>query len=180
MKLSAVITPDNASNPNVRWISTDTDVLTIDSRTGFATAISEGVTTIKAVSTSNPNMVSNEIVITTYNQDTIIDENNLFVGKTFFASGVSYGVNNADVTFTVKDNKSASLTITISVMGQEFKNTINVSFNTYDEVTGIYEFESADGAIVNVTLAEDGSYVSLTYKTTEGDVFTNVTLNKVK
>lgn len=180
MKLSAVVTPDNASNPNVRWISTDTDVLTIDARTGFATAISEGVTTIKAVSVTNPSMVSNEILVTTYAQDTINDENNLFVGKTFFASNVTYGVNTADVTFLVKDNKSASLTITISVMGQEFKNTINVSFNFYDDVTGVYEFESEDNAIVNVTLASDGSYISLTYKTSEGDVFTNITLNKVK
>ena len=125
-------------------------------------------------------MVSNEIVVTTYAQDTIDDENNLFVGKTFFASNVTYGVNTADVTFTVKDNKSASLTITISVMGQEFKNTINVSFNYYDEVTGIYEFESEDNAIVNVTLAVDGSYVNLTYKTADSDVFTNIVLNKVK
>jgi hypothetical protein len=93
---------------------------------------------------------------------------------------VTYGVNTADVTFLVKDNKSASLTITISVMGQEFKNTINVSFNFYDEVTGIYEFESEDIAIVNVTLAGDGSYISLTYKNSDGDVFTNITLNKVK
>ena len=65
-------------------------------------------------------------------------------------------------------------------MGQEFKNVINVTFNTYDEVTGIYEFESEDGAIVNVTLASDGSYISLTYKTADSDVFTNITLNKVK
>ena len=65
-------------------------------------------------------------------------------------------------------------------MGQEFKNTINVSFNFYDEVTGIYEFESEDNAIVNVTLAADGSYISLTYKNSDGDVFTNITLNKVK
>ena len=180
MKMSAVITPDNASNPNVRWTSSDTDVLTVDARTGFVTAVGEGVATVKAVSTSNPNMVSNEIVITTYNQDTIVDENNLFVGKTFFASGVTYGVNTADVTFTVKDSKTASLTISISVMGQEFKNVINVTFNTYDEVSGIYEFESEDGAIVNVTLANDGSYVNLTYKTSDSDVFTNIVLNKVK
>ena len=180
MKLSAVVTPDNASNPNVRWISTDTDVLTIDARTGFATAISEGIATIKAVSVTNPSMVSNEILVTTYTQDVINDENNIFVGKTFFASNVQYGVNTADVTFLVKDNKSASLTITISVMGQEFKNTINVSFNFYDEVTGVYEFESEDNATINVTLAADGSYISLTYKTTDSDVFTNITLNKVK
>ena len=65
-------------------------------------------------------------------------------------------------------------------MGQEFKNVIEVSFNGYDDVSGVYEFESADGALVKVTLAVDGSYVELTYKTSDGDVFTNVTLNKVK
>ena len=121
-------------------------------------------------------MVSNELVITTYAQESIEDPNNLFVGKTFFASGVAYGVNNADVTFLVKDNKSATLTISLTVMGQEFKNVIEVSFNGYDEVSGIYEFESTDGALVKVTLATDGSYIELTYS----DVFTNVTLNKVK
>ena len=176
MKLSAVVTPLNASNPNVRWVSTDTDVITVDSRTGFATAIGEGVATIKAVSTSNPNMVSNELVITTYAQESISDPDNIFIGKTFFASGVAYGVNNADVTFTVKDAKSATLTISLTVMGQEFKNVIEVYFNGYDEVSGIYEFESNDGALVKVTLANDGSYIELTYS----DVFINVTLNKVK
>ena len=180
MKFTAEVLPANASNPNVRWISTDTDVVTIDARTGFATAVGEGIATIKAVSTSNAQMVSNEILLTTYSQETIYDPDNMFIGKTFHASGVQYGVNTADVTFNVKDSKSATLTIGITVMGQEFKNVINVTFNTYDEASDIFEFESEDGATITVFLAYDGGYVDLTYKNADGVVFDNVRLNKVK
>ncbi|MFD0678663.1 MULTISPECIES: chondroitinase-B domain-containing protein [unclassified Paenibacillus] len=47
--LGADVSPTNASNPSVQWSSSDTSVVSLDSR-GMATAIKKGTTTITAVS----------------------------------------------------------------------------------------------------------------------------------
>ena len=39
MKFTSVIAPENASNKVIRWVSSNTEVLSIDSRTGLATAL---------------------------------------------------------------------------------------------------------------------------------------------
>ena len=186
MKFSAAILPDNASNKNVRWISNNTEVLTIDSRTGLATAIKAGEAKVSAVSTTNSEMVSNELTITVYEQEEIYDPNNMLIGKKFYAEDVNSGSNVFDVTFDVKDNKNAVLTLAFEIAGVgTFETKTNVAFDSFDALTGHYEFLSEGNDVVYFTLAEDGSYINLTYKKatgeyTLGDASQGVVLNKVR
>ncbi len=56
-QLTAVITPDNATNKNIIWTSNNTDVATV-SDTGLVTAVGEGETTITAISESNLEVIA--------------------------------------------------------------------------------------------------------------------------
>ena len=55
LKLTATVSPTNATNKNVKWTSSNTKVATVDS-TGKVTAKTYGKTTITAASVSNPNI----------------------------------------------------------------------------------------------------------------------------
>ncbi|WP_411678819.1 Ig-like domain-containing protein [Clostridium thailandense] len=54
-QLTATIAPDNASNKNVTWTSSDTSIATVDGD-GKITAAAEGTATIKAVPVDNTNI----------------------------------------------------------------------------------------------------------------------------
>ena len=185
MKFTAAVYPEDASNKSVRWVSSNPDVVAIDSRTGLATAKGEGKATIKAVSTTNRNMVSNEIEIETYIQETIFDPNNYLTGKTFAATGVTSGANTFDVTFATKSSTTALLTLSMDMgpMGK-FDSNINLTFDVFDPLTGIYEFTTADNGVVSFTISTDGNYIDLTYKSGEnyvlGSASTPVRLEKVR
>lgn len=185
MKFSAAILPEDASNKNVRWVSDNTDVLTIDARTGLATAVATGTAKVKAISTTNNAMVSNELTITVYEQEEIYDPNNMLIGKKFYAEGVTSGANTFDVTFDIKDNKNATLVLAFAIPGVgTFQTSANVVFDSFDALTGRYVFLSDNNDEVSFFLAEDGSYIELTYKKgndyTLGTASQGVVLNKVR
>lgn len=188
MKFSATVSPENASYKTIRWVSSDPEIVSIDSRTGFATALKEGKATITAVNTSGNNtVVSNAIEITTYDQETIGDPDGLLIGRTFFAKGVVANNNTYDVTFTVKSETTASLLLGLDLgLGQPINVTVELVFDHYDYVSEIYEFMGSNGEMVTIKLAADGSYVELTYKAsaeadyTFGDAANGIILNKVK
>ena len=187
MKLSATVYPENASYKTVRWVSTNPEVVSIDSRTGLATALSEGKAGIVATNTNGTTITSNEIEITTYEQETIGDPNGLFIGRTFFASGIVSNNNTYDVTFSLKDETTATLVLGLDLgLGQPINVTVNLVFDHYDYVSEIYEFMGNNGELVTVKLAQDGSHIELTYKATAesdymfGDATGGIILNKVK
>ena len=185
MKFTATVLPEDASNKNVRWVSDNTEVLSIDSRTGLATANKVGTAKVKAVSTSNKNMVSNELTITVYEQEEIYDPNNMLIGKKFFAENYAAGGREYDITFEVKNNKNAILTLAFEddFLGSQAA-TYNVVFDSFDAMSGRYEFMGENNTVVDLTLAEDGSYIELTFKMNGtyklGDASNGVTLNKVR
>ena len=187
MKFSATVYPENASYKTVRWVSSDPEVVTIDSRTGFATALKEGTAKITALSITGTTVISNEIEITTYEQETIGDPNGLLIGRTFFAKDVVSNNNKYDVTFSVKSETTATLVLSLDLgLGQPINVTVNLVFDHYDYVSEIYEFMGSNDEVVTIKLAEDGSYVELTYKAnadadyTFGDAASGIILNKVK
>ena len=187
MKFSATVYPENASYKTVRWVSSNPEVVTIDSRTGFATALKEGTAKITALSITGTTVVSNEIEITTYEQETIGDPNGLLIGRTFFAKDVVSNNNKYDVTFSVKSETTATLVLSLDLgLGQPINVTVDLVFDHYDYVSEIYEFMGSNDELVTIKLAEDGSYVELTYRAnadadyTFGDAANGIILNKVK
>ena len=187
MKLTAKVNPEDASNKNVRWVSENPEIVSIDSRTGLVTALDEGSAQIYAVSTTNSEMISNKVSITTYSQETIGDLDNIFIGKVFYASDVMSGNNKYNVTFTVKDETTATLILALDLgLGQPIELTYNLVFDHYDYVSEIYEFVGTNGEFVTVKLAADGSYIELTYRATYesdytfGDAASGIILSKVK
>lgn len=170
MRFTALVNPDNATNKNVKWESSDPTVISIDSRTGLATALKEGTATIKAVSVTNKNMVSNEITVTAYLQESIVDEDGLLIGKTFFGSDIASGVNKFDVTFKVKNATQAELTLSLMIAGQKFDSVVALSFDSFEN--NAYEFYSSDNDFARIVLASDGGYIELQYKTADSDVYT--------
>ena len=187
-KFTATVYPENASYKVVRWASSNPEVISIDSRTGFATALKEGKAGITAVITSGATtIISNEIEITTYDQETIGDPDGLLIGRTFFAKDVVSNNNKYDVTFSVKSETAATLGLALDLgLGQPINVTVELTFDHYDYVSEIYEFMGANGEVVTIKLAEDGSYVELTYRAsadadyTFGDAASGIILNKVK
>ena len=171
MKFTSVITPENASNKVIRWSSSNTDVLTIDSRTGLATAVSAGTAKVTAVSTSTNGVTSNEIEITVYEQEEVYDPNNFLVGKTFTAEDVMSSGNVFDVKFNIKNTTSAILTLSVDLgLGQPLDTNFNVSYEEFDALNKIYFYSTEDGATIKFIVADDGSYITLTYF--KGDTYT--------
>ncbi|WML35361.1 Ig-like domain-containing protein [Clostridium sp. OS1-26] len=59
--LVAIITPDNATNKNVKWISSDPSIATVDEN-GKVTAVKEGITTVSAITTDGSNLSASCLV----------------------------------------------------------------------------------------------------------------------
>lgn len=170
MKFTSVIAPENASNKVIRWSSSNADVLTIDSRTGLATAVSAGTAKVTAVSTSTNGVTSNEVEITVYEQEEVYDPDNFLVGKTFTAEDVMSSGNVFDVDFNIKNATTAILTLKVEAAGFVFNKVINASYEEFDALNKIYFYSTEDGATIKFTVAEDGSYITLTYF--KGDTYT--------
>ena len=168
MKFNHEILPADASNKNVRWVSDDSEVLTIDNRTGLATAVKAGVAHVTAVSTSNASMVSNSYEVTVYDQEEIYDPNNLLVGKTFTAEDVPNTTNPAnefDVKFNIINKTTAFLTVTLEIPGVSvFESGMSCSYESFDAESKTYLFVSGDNVTITVQVADDGSYIYFTYK----------------
>ena len=163
MKFEYTIQPENASNKNVRWVSDNTEVVKIDSRTGMATALKVGTAHIKAVSTSNSEMVSAEFDLTVYEQEEIYDPNNFLVYKKFTADNVTTSSHNVfDVKFEIKNKTTAELILGFEAAGLPFETKVIAMFESYEASTGVYVFSGNDDSTIMFTVAEDGSYIELT------------------
>lgn len=87
LDFEAAVTPDDATNSEVQWISSDPDIATFDGST--LTAVAVGSTTITAIATDGSNVVSNEIAIAVSaaevtNSDVAVDvEDNMLLDGVF-------------------------------------------------------------------------------------------------
>ena len=68
--LQAIITPNNATDKNVTWSSSNPEVATIDSKTGKVTGVIDGTTTI-TVTTSNGKTATCQITVASYYEITL-------------------------------------------------------------------------------------------------------------
>ncbi|WML37819.1 Ig-like domain-containing protein [Clostridium sp. OS1-26] len=59
--LTATITPDNATNKNMKWVSSDPNIVTVDEN-GKVTAVKEGTTTVSAITMDGSNLNASCIV----------------------------------------------------------------------------------------------------------------------
>ena len=170
MRFDAAIEPVNASNKKVRWVSDNTEVLTIDNRTGLATAVKAGTVHVTAVSTSNASMVSNSYEVTVYEQEEIYDPNNLLVGNTFSAEDVTSNTNVYDVTFKIVNKTTAKLTLSFEIPNvSTFTSEIDASYESYDAENKTYYYSADNDVILMFKVADDGSYINFTYK--KGNTF---------
>ena len=172
MKLKAEVLPANATNKNVKWASSDPEVVRIDSKSGIATALKEGTVTITATSVSNKNVVSNAFELTAYSQETIEDPDNLLIGKEFNASNIVSGTTTFDVSFKINNSTSATLTLVtkINIGGseQEFKTEKSFSFDTFNADLERYEFMSSDNDFAYFKLLSNES-IEFTYLDVDGN-----------
>jgi uncharacterized protein YjdB len=60
--LKATIEPTNATNPNVRWVSVDPDIASVD-QNGKVTGLKDGTTEIRAISPDNANLWGSTFVV---------------------------------------------------------------------------------------------------------------------
>ena len=123
-----------------------------------------------AVSTSTNGVTSNEIEITVYEQEEVYDPNSFLVGKTFTAEDVMSSGNVFDVDFNIKNATTAILTLKVEAAGFVFNKVIDASYEEFDALNKIYFYSTEDGATIKFTVADDGSYITLTYF--KGDTYT--------
>ncbi|MCR5308706.1 MAG: Ig-like domain-containing protein [Bacilli bacterium] len=163
MKFSSVIAPENASNKVVRWVSSDNEVLSIDSRSGLATALKAGTAKVTAVSTSNDGVTSNEFEVTVYEQEEIYDPNNFLVGNAFTATNVTSGMNTYDaVSIEFKNNTTAYVTFLVTAAGLSFESKITATYEEFDSLSKVYTFSGSNDSIIKFTVADDGSSITVT------------------
>ena len=165
MKLSATVSPANASNKNVKWASSNPEIVKVDNR-GMVTALTVGEAVITATSVTN-GVVSNEFVIKTYTQEYIDDPEYNLIGQTFSSSGVNVNGTLFDVSFKINNSTSATLTLLTKVAGIELKTEYKASFDGFDSDTGIYEFLTEENGIIRFTLSSDKE--SIEFRFIDGD-----------
>jgi len=87
LTLVPTISPADASNPAIRWESTDTTVATVDA--GTVTAIAPGVSTVMAITVDGGRIARSVITVTdTVKSDTIIPVTGVALGQTTATVGI--------------------------------------------------------------------------------------------
>ena len=103
LTLSANITPDNATNPNIEWVSSDNSIASVSN--GIVTAIGPGICSIKAKTTDGSAlevscsiMVSKQTQSITWNQDlsTLASGGQLVELKATSSSGLHISYKSSD------------------------------------------------------------------------------------
>ena len=161
MNLLTSVNPEDASTKGVRYYSSEPSIIYVDSRTGMLTALAEGEATIFA-KTLDGKVISNELVIEAYSQESIVDEDHVFVGRSYFAANVESGRNHFDVRFSAIDNKNAEIDLMIDLgTGAPFTSTYSFIFDEYDEESRTYFYSNANGDYLEVALANDNLSVDV-------------------
>ncbi len=171
--LETIITPSNATNKNVIWTSSNTNIATVDAD-GNVTAVNEGIVSITATSEENNQLTdASEVTIVaqavpvTSIEITPITLNDIFAGQdsSLNAKILPENATNKEITWTSSDPNIATVfnngyirsilpgTVTFTATSLE-NNQINESRTltvlpdpiSFDPVTGLYE--APPGSIV--------------------------------
>ncbi len=130
----STISPSNASNKTVDWISSNTDVLTVDSN-GLVTAVGPGSANITAKAKDGSNVVSNAKTFTVNDILTSIEFTNLPTNNT-----VSYmsGDGIFDLSVTAHYQSGASLDVTNQISPSVYVDTTRLGTQ---HVKATYKFD---------------------------------------
>nr|MCR5623862.1 Ig-like domain-containing protein [Lachnospiraceae bacterium] len=160
----ASVSPFDATNKTVTWASSDTDVMTIDSQTGVATAVAPGSVTITATCGSKTDTV------------------NVTVSKRKVT----------DIAVTVKDSEGSTVTISDNVTSINeggsliFKASADPSNATYSDIiwtafsndyaTGV---KNSDGTftVTALKVTDSASPVTFTVGSDKGDYTETISIN---
>lgn len=148
-QFTAVVTPDNADNKDVKWSSSDDKVFTVDETTGKVTAVAVGTATLTATAKD----VSGKTATCTINVKgtfTVTPEQaNTIPGGTVELKALFDGkINNSNIEWTSGDNSIATVDASGKVTGVA-AGTVTI---TAHEKSGLY----AD-VTVSITVAAVGS-----------------------
>ena len=152
--LTATISPSNATNKNVTWMSSNTSVATV-SDTGLVTPRTNGTATITATTTDGTNLTASCEVT---------------VSLLVLATGIT--LNHNTLSFTAI-NQTATLTATVTPSNAANKNVTWTSSNTSVATvsdTGVVTSKAYGTAIITATTT-DGTNLSATCVVTINDSF---------
>ena len=182
--LTATITPENASNKSIKWLSTKTSVATVD-QYGVVTPVAPGTTDIVAIALDGDIAATCPIEVIAWTDVTGVSLTptslNMIVGHnyTLTASVLPSGASDKQVTWTSSNESAATVsngtvtaiapgtaTITAETNDGNFTATCNVTVNGYvtsvslgvNKITDLLEGDyGSNWAIVSPTTAPDKS-----------------------
>lgn len=166
----ATVKPENATNKNVTWSSSDESIATVES--GVVTGVSEGTATITVTTEDGGKTDTCTVTVNDNNQEEVIPVTEVKFDMEL-AEGVSLVV-----------NKGTTYPVTVTVLPENATNK-NVTWNSSDEniakvengvVTGISE----GTAIITVTTEDGGKTASIPITVASNEVVPveSVSLNK--
>lgn len=130
--LVATITPEDATDQNIIWSSSNTNVATVTN--GIVTIKNEGVTTITAT-TSNGKIATYRLTIKdnyTFQEKTLLDNNNQLKGYSIIiyknGTDITKNVSNIMSPFSATNDKKASIDINMTNHNQ-LKNSLTFMYN---------------------------------------------------
>ena len=141
--ISATVSPNNASNQNVNWSSSDNSVATVGVTTGLVTAISAGTATITATTIDGSFTATS--IVTVSNSVPTNPSTSTISGSIYHHSSTSKSIPGAIISLTnTNTNTLVSTTTTNNIGEYVFNNvttganySISVSYTSSSSTTGI-------------------------------------------
>lgn len=140
VNFTASVLPENATNKNVRWHSSDESVVTIDAATGVATGVAAGTAKIYATSVDG-DVKSNEIEVNVTLPTVPSDFIGTYVGE------IVYDLAYHDITLEISEH-GAHL---VDTKGEEVKEN---DFEYFGKDSYFYHFEAEDGLCLDITSSQ--------------------------
>jgi uncharacterized protein YjdB len=166
-QLTATVNPDNASNKNVYWESSNTSVATV-SATGLVTAKSTGTTRISVISENNPSIKAYcDVTVTPL----AIPVTGVSLNKTTLSLGVD---DKEQLTATISPSNATNKTVTWSSSNSSVALVLNTGYiNALSEGTTTITVTTEDGnktATCEITVSDErtGTTGLLTWKLSNG------------
>ena len=139
--INTTITPNNASNPNLTWSSSNDSVATVNATSGLVTAVASGTATITATTADGSSISATSIVIV----NNPAPASSSISGSIYHYSTSSKIIQGAQISLTNTDNNTIISTTTTNNTGAYTFNNIqtggnykiSVSYTTSSSTNGI-------------------------------------------